>query len=285
MSKSIQAPSGQKHLFDIRLVNQENPWPWCDTTQRLSNYEMIWIEHGAVSLDLNLNRFEPDGNTIWLLAPGQIRRLKFCPSSKSVYFRFPTELFYQLSSEIRFPTITRDFHHLSRPMEIQLTDNVINDLKVIFSKMFREFSDNDDTTNDVLYGWLKIFMLYLARNVKIQTSTPLSRDTELARRFMELVSKNFTTKKMVSDYADNLLVTPNYLNQIVKRVSGFPASHHIQQYLILEAKRQATQSCRSMKEIAYDLGFDDLAHFSKFFKSKSGINFSSFKKSSVHRLI
>ena len=283
MSNSIHAPSGQKHLFDIRLVNQENPWPWSDTTQRLSNYEMIWIEHGAVSLDLNLNRFEQDRNTIWLLAPGQIRRLKFFPFSKSVYFRFPTDLFYQLSSEIRFPTITRDFHHLSRPLEIQLPDNVTEDLREIFSKMFREFSGNCDSRNDVLYGWLKIFMLYIARNINIhQDPTPLSRDTELARHFMELVSKNFTTKKMVSDYADKLLVTPNYLNQIVKRISGFPASHHIQQYLIMEAKRQATQSCRSMKEIAYDLGFDDLAHFSKFFKSKSGINFSSFKKSPVH---
>jgi YesN/AraC family two-component response regulator len=99
---------------------------------------------------------------------------------------------------------------------------------------------------------------------------------------MELVSRTSRTKKMVADYASELMVTPNYLNQIVKRVSGFPASHHIQQYLIIEAKRQATQSCRSMKEIAYDLGFDDLAHFSKFFKSKSGTNFTNFKKTSVY---
>ncbi|RYY15199.1 MAG: hypothetical protein EOO04_28990, partial [Chitinophagaceae bacterium] len=237
MSNSIQASSGPNDLFDIRLVNHESPWPWSDTTQRLSNYEMIWIQQGAASLDLNLNRFEADGNTLWLLAPGQIRRLKFFPSGKSVYFRLPTDLFYQLSSEIRFPTITRDFHHLSRPLEIQLSVNLINDLREIFSRMFREFTDNYDSRNEVLYGLLKIFMLYLARNIKILNPAPLSRDTELARRFMALVSDNFTTKKMVSDYANKLLVTPNYLNQIVKRVSGFPASHHIQQYLIMEAKR------------------------------------------------
>jgi YesN/AraC family two-component response regulator len=113
-----------------------------------------------------------------------------------------------------------------------------------------------------------------------KTAVPTqSRDTELACKFMELVSRAYATKKMVADYASELMVTPNYLNQIVKRVSGFPASHHIQQYLIMEAKRQAIQSCRSMKEIAYDLGFEDLAHFSKFFKNKSGTNFSSFKKS------
>jgi AraC-like DNA-binding protein len=68
------------------------------------------------------------------------------------------------------------------------------------------------------------------------------------------------------------------LNRIVKKLSGFPVSYHIQQQIVLEAKRLAHYSDRSMKEIAYMLGFEDLAHFSKFFKNNSGMNFSNFKK-------
>jgi AraC-like DNA-binding protein len=83
---------------------------------------------------------------------------------------------------------------------------------------------------------------------------------------------------MVSDYADDLCVTPNYLNRTVKKTTGYTASHHIQQQIILEAKRQATYFSTSMKRIAYNLGFDNLAHFSKFFKHNCGMNFTDFKR-------
>jgi YesN/AraC family two-component response regulator len=83
---------------------------------------------------------------------------------------------------------------------------------------------------------------------------------------------------MVSDYAGRLSVTPNYLNEIIKKTTGFSAGHHIRQRIVLEAKRQATYSGRCMKEIAYFLGFCDMAHFSKLFKNTTGMNFSYFKK-------
>lgn len=86
---------------------------------------------------------------------------------------------------------------------------------------------------------------------------------------------------MVTDYADELIVTPNYLNEVIKKITGFPASHHIQQRIVLEAKRQAAYSNLSMKEVAYQLGFDDMAHFSKFFKNASGQSFTDFKKALV----
>lgn len=97
------------------------------------------------------------------------------------------------------------------------------------------------------------------------------------KRFMDLLKKNFTTHKMVADYARELCLTPSHLNKIVKKVSGFPASYHIQQQIILEAKRQAIYYGLSMKEVASSLGFDDYLHFSKFFKNNSGMNFTSFK--------
>ncbi len=62
---------------------------------------------------------------------------------------------------------------------------------------------------------------------------------------------------MVKEYAEILAVSPNYLNEIVKEFSGFSASHHIQQRLIIEAKRKAVYEGYSMKEISYHLGFWD----------------------------
>ena len=95
---------------------------------------------------------------------------------------------------------------------------------------------------------------------------------------MESLEKKFKEKKMVADYAAELFITPNYLNGIIKKMTGFSAGYHIRQRVVLEAKRLGRYSDAGMKEIAYSLGFEDSSHFSKFFKAVAGMNFSDFKK-------
>ena len=104
------------------------------------------------------------------------------------------------------------------------------------------------------------------------------REAELVKSFMELLDTKFKDEKMVADYAGHLLVTPNYLNRVVKKNTGFAAGHHIRQRIVLEAKRLGRYTGAGMKEIAYNLGFVDSAHFSKFFKTFGGTNFSEFKR-------
>lgn len=103
----------------------------------------------------------------------------------------------------------------------------------------------------------------------------------LVQQFMSLLEKHYKTEKMVAGYASLLSVTPNYLNEIIKKTTGYSAGHHIRQRVVLEAKRQATYSDHCMKQIGYYLGFDDTAHFSKFFKNAAGINFTDFKKERI----
>jgi AraC family transcriptional regulator, transcriptional activator of pobA len=51
----------------------------------------------------------------------------------------------------------------------------------------------------------------------------------------------------------------------------------------LEAKRLARYSDLSVKEVAYELGYEDVAHFSKFFKKNQGLAFSDFRRGAIHR--
>ena len=128
-------------------------------------------------------------------------------------------------------------------------------------------------------GWLSIFLGYLnglSRQKAVRSDQ--SKNLELVKNFYSRLEKDFLKKKMVVEYANDLFISPNYLNEIVKRISGFTASHHIQQRIVLEAKRLAVYSTASMKEIAYLLGFEDIAYFSKFFKTFSGSNFRDFKR-------
>jgi YesN/AraC family two-component response regulator len=158
-------------------------------------------------------------------------------------------------------------------------EEMVTDMMEIMIKMIKEFENEYSFKAQLLRRYFKIFLIYVSRQFeKRQETTHLSRETELTKSFMELLEKNFKEKKMVADYAAELYITPNYLNGIVKKNTGFSAGHHIRQRVVLEAKRMCRFSDAGMKEIAYNLGFVDSSHFSKFFKAVSGMNFSDFKK-------
>jgi len=97
-------------------------------------------------------------------------------------------------------------------------------------------------------------------------------------KYHDLVDKNYKEHKSVSFYAEQLHITANYLNILCKRHLNVPATHMIQNRILLEAKRLLQASESSIKEIAYELGFNDLAYFSNFFKTQTGFSPRQFKE-------
>jgi AraC-like DNA-binding protein len=100
----------------------------------------------------------------------------------------------------------------------------------------------------------------------------------LVKNFREVVEKNFHKWHQVKEYAEELYVSPNYLNEVIRSNMNSSAKDYIQNRIVLEAKRMAVFTGKSSKEIGYDLGFDDPSHFSKFFKSNTGQSVQDFKE-------
>jgi len=99
-------------------------------------------------------------------------------------------------------------------------------------------------------------------------------------RFKKLVAEKYSTLKQVKDYAEMLNLSPLYLNEITKEITGFPASYWISQEIILEAKRMLYYTTLDVKQIAYALGYEDHAYFSRFFKKHVGLTALTFRNTS-----
>jgi CheY-like chemotaxis protein/AraC-like DNA-binding protein len=105
----------------------------------------------------------------------------------------------------------------------------------------------------------------------------MNRKGMLIRDFFALLENAFTTAKTVDYYAGKLCVSPKHLSNVIKMESGHPTSYHINQRIVVEAKRMTQASGASLKQIAFDLGYEDVAAFSKLFKRVTGENFSTYK--------
>ncbi|GAA5087448.1 hypothetical protein GCM10023210_10290 [Chryseobacterium ginsengisoli] len=93
-----------------------------------------------------------------------------------------------------------------------------------------------------------------------------------------MIQIHYKELKQVKEYASLLNITPLYLNEIVKEITGFSASHWIHQEIILEAQRLLYYTDLDIKQIAFQLGYEDHAYFSRFFKKNTGNTASQFRE-------
>ena len=244
---------------------------------QLQNFGIIWIKKGEGTITLDLDNHEITENMLVCLSPGQL--MKMCSNSLSGYYISFSAEFLMMADGHANGSFMETLYERRNLMIVSPGKEMQNQMEAVVTMMCKEFISIGQLRMQAIKGLLKVFIIYLTGSIQDnEQAYSNDRDTDMVRKFMVLVKKHFLTKKMVTDYANDLCVSPNYLNRIVKKISGYTASHYIQQLIVLEAKRQAMYSGLSMKEVAYSLGFNDYAHFSKFFKNKSGMNFTSFKQ-------
>lgn len=105
-----------------------------------------------------------------------------------------------------------------------------------------------------------------------------SRKKQLAFKFLEIATNDFSNDKELKYYSDKLNISIKYLSICVKEVIGFPPTYILTQLVLKEACNRLADDYDTIANIAYDLKFADLHSFSKFFKKHNGISPSQFRK-------
>jgi AraC-like DNA-binding protein len=243
-----------------------------------SHYTLIWVQQGKGEFFLDLEQSAIKEGAVYCIKPGQTLRAILDDATRGFMISFSREFVELYESNISKLGHYAFFSHSWTLPVFQIDNGLKVILDNIAVQMLQEYHSVHDLRNEVLRGFLIILIIYLTRPFERHPQIGFTcRKKELVNIFYALLEKHFSAKKMVKDYAEILAVTPGHLNAIVKEITGFTARYHIQQRIILEAKRRVLYEGGSLKETAYSLGFCDPAHFSKFFKNTVGANFTSFR--------
>lgn len=152
-------------------------------------------------------------------------------------------------------------------------------LNATFRKMLEEQDSDYSFKDDLIRNYIQ---LILHEAMKMQPSENVEQHTNasirLATVFFELLERQFPIEtsaaplalKTPQQYADQLSVHVNYLNRVVKEVTGKPTSIHISERIVHEAKALLQHTNWNISEIAYALGFDYPTYFNNFFKKQTG---------------
>jgi AraC-like DNA-binding protein len=162
---------------------------------------------------------------------------------------------------------------------IHIPDNELNKFETLWEMFSIEMESNDHLQIDMLQMMLKRFLILCTRVYKSAQNYP-KEDTksDLIREFNFLVEKHFKTKHTVAAYAELLFKSPKTISNTFLKLGSKSPLHFIHDRRMLEARRLLRYSNMQIKEIAYEIGFEDIQTFSRFFKKHESISPSEFKK-------
>ncbi|WP_422082999.1 helix-turn-helix domain-containing protein [Ulvibacterium sp.] len=155
---------------------------------------------------------------------------------------------------------------------VSIPENQKPKFNLLYQVFVEEFSTPDNIQGDMLQMLLKRLIIICTRLAKEQHIVKKldNEQVDVIRKFNVLVDTHYKTKRKVSDYADMLYKSPKTLSNLFAIYNQKSPQQIILDRLALEAKRLINFTDKQNQEIAYELGFNDPAHFSRFFKKMIG---------------
>lgn len=161
---------------------------------------------------------------------------------------------------------------------LHLSDKEKEILYDCIQKIETELQENiDHHSQTLIVSNIELLLNYCQRYYGRQFITRKNSNRDIVAQVENVLKGYFfsDTLKMeglptVSDLADKVNLSPNYLSDLLKKETGMNTKDHIHHFLIEEAKNILLSSNKSVSEIAYELGFEYPQYFSKLFKQKTG---------------
>jgi len=168
----------------------------------------------------------------------------------------------------------------------QLTDEDADEIGMLFNKMQKELVSDYAFKYDLLRNYVMELIHY---GQKLQPATSLypshTASSRVSSLFIELLERQFPIEspqqklslRTAKDYADRLAVHVNHLNKVLKENTGKTTTDIIGSRIVQEAKILLKQTDWTVSEIAYSLGFEEVAHFSNFFRKQTSLSPVAFR--------
>lgn len=272
-----ELPTSQKAGVFVSNIEQDDLKDNHNTHQphRDNHYLIIFAEQGSIEFHLDFQTLNINEPTWMIIFPGQVHHITQAINAKGKVIGFDPAL---------IPAA------LQGTLEIGFSNPVALELRSPFFQKVASIIDIIDQINQGPAGILTsqaiqhllqaLLSLIADQCLVLQKANTNTRDRPhtIERSFQGLLKKKFIQWKQPSKYAAALTLSTAYLNDIVRALTGKSVSTHIQEINILEAKRLLYRSELSIKEIGYQLGYDDPVYFGKLFKKITKTTPASFRK-------
>lgn len=243
---------------------------------RNDNYLFLVSERGYASMSIDFNVIKFTERDIYFVAPGQVQDDVRANECDYWYIEVATSLIPK-----EYLEVFENNAPFQKPQNMNVEE--FERCQTILHLLSGQFAGDPHAvyyrqlTQELLQTFLCMAARRYAQN-DITAGNTVLRPQQISRDFKSLLGKNMKSEKSPSQYAVMLNISETYLNEAVKKTTGFTAGYWIRYYVILEAKRLLSYTEMNVKEVAYALGYENYTYFSRLFKQTARITPLAFRK-------
>lgn len=259
-------------FIDTIVLNDSGTIKGLGQSERHDRHTFHLLEKGAVTIEIDFQTYQLTAPTLIYLHPNQVHR--------SLTFDQVSVSSWALDDESLHPEYLRLLEEITPTAPWLLAPDTFSLLSEAVALCLK-FSERGAeqlyhlVLKDSCNALVAVVVSHYLEQAK--STTKLTRFEVVTKAFKRALDQQFTTAKRPTEYAQRLAVSTAYLNECVTTATGYSVSYHIQQRIILEAKRLLVHSTQSVKEIAAILGYDDYPYFSRLFTKVVGLSALAFR--------
>jgi AraC family transcriptional regulator, transcriptional activator of pobA len=239
---------------------------------------IAWNNGESQTVSIDGINYEFPHNSLLCLMVNQT--FSFAEATGIVAWQFNREFYCIMDHDKEVSCVGFLFYGAKQIMFTTLTKENSHKIDLLQQMFIEEFATVDNIQEDMLRMLLKRLIIIATRLAK-QQFLPVQdlpdQKLDIIRQFNLLVENHYKKEHSVKFYADQINRSPKTLSNLFALYNNKSPIAVIQERIVLEAKRLLLYTDKSAKEIAYDLGFDDAAYFSSFFKKNTEISPSDFR--------
>lgn len=248
-----------------------------DHVQRNNYYSLIWIKDGKGKLKADFSEYDYPDNSLLAFSPYQPFMLIPENNISGISIQFHPDFFciHKHQEEVACNGVL--FNNIYQPPILTIDTKTGNIFQMLIEQMRDEMQIEALAQYELLISYLKIFLINAARLKTDQQEESKNAVSRLREPFIlqllkQAIEKNYKEKHTASDYATILHITPKALAKITKTHLNKTLTALISERITIEAKRELYLTNKPIKQIAYELGYEDEYYFSRFFKANTDVS-------------
>lgn len=242
---------------------------------RLDFYQLIVITRGRGQHEVDFEMIPYAENTVIPVAKGQVQRFIENPQLEGYAILFKPDFLVKEELDYHYLYDFSIFLSNMKPSSCKTGKEVFT----LLQEMILE-QEKEDAFDSAEYqrNLLKNFLIMIERSKRQRTEIVCNDSFQLYLKFRKVLEENVNYKLRVSDICGEINASAKQVNTAVKLMANTTAKKYLEDRIILEIKRLLVYSSLSVKEIAYQVGFEDPTNFTKYFKSRVHMLPSEYQK-------
>ncbi|SDJ33591.1 AraC-type DNA-binding protein [Ferrimonas sediminum] len=244
---------------------------------RISHFCLIFVEQGEGEHYIDFHSYPYKPGCVIFLNKYQIHTFNRENKIKGKLVLMTREFFAAGAANIRTSYFVPAHQTLSAFPILHLSGALNESTRAMLSEMTRALNEGPDS-RVIVQLLLSAMMLKLAKQREGHLAHLSEQQKDRYGEFLRLVDEHFTEIREASQYAQLMHISYKCLNQLCKACCGHTAKQLIDFRIILEIKRKLAMDGLSVQDAAFEMGFEDITHFIKYFKRHTGKTPAAFKR-------